>query len=146
MRLRNGYVIKCHQAIKDSQGNVTELRCTYDPVTLGGKAPADGRKIKGIIHWVSATECIEAEVRLYGRLFAVPDPENVPEGKDFKSNLNPNSLKVIKNAKLEPEMVKATVDQRFQFERVGYFCIDFKDSQPNKLVFNQVVELAKDLK
>lgn len=146
VRLRNGYVIKCHQAIKDSQGNVTELRCTYDPVTLGGKAPADGRKIKGIIHWVSATECIEAEVRLYGRLFAVPDPENVPEGKDFKSNLNPNSLKVIKNAKLEPEMVKATADQRFQFERVGYFCIDFKDSQPNKLVFNQVVELAKDLK
>ena len=100
-----------------------------------------GRKIKGIVHWVSATENINAEVRLYGRLFSVADPENTPEGKDFKSNLNQNSLTVIKNAKLEPGMVSANHETRYQFERVGYFCLDHKDSKPEALVFNMTVDL-----
>ncbi|MFP5520693.1 MAG: glutamine--tRNA ligase/YqeY domain fusion protein [Bdellovibrionia bacterium] len=143
VRLRNAYVIKCHEVIKDSSGRVVELKCEYDPITLGGKAPADGRKVKGIIHWVSATENVEAEVRVYERLFAVPDPEVVPEGKDFKSNLNPHSLKVISNAKLEVSLKSVSLENRYQFERVGYFCLDSKDSQPGKLVFNRVVELAK---
>jgi glutaminyl-tRNA synthetase len=142
VRLRNAYVIKCKEVIKDSAGKVKELRCEYDPVTLGGKPPADGRKIKGIIHWVSAEKCAEAEVRIYGRLFKVPDPENVPEGQDFKVNLNPDSLKVIKKAKLEPGLVEAKPENRYQFERVGYFCLDSKDSKPGALVFNMVVDLA----
>lgn len=141
VRLRNAYVIKCNEVIKDSQGNITELRCDYLPETKAGKPTADGRKIKGIIHWVSATECISAEVRLYGRLFSVPDPENVPEGKDFKSNLNKDSLTVVKNAKLEKNLAEAKSDLRYQFERVGYFCLDL-DSKPNQLVFNQVVDLV----
>lgn len=141
VRLRNAFVIKCKDVIQDVNGRVTELICEYDPVTFGGKPPADGRKVKGIIHWVSATDCVEAEVRLYGRLFSVADPENVPEGKDFKSNLNPNSLTVLKNAKLEPSMAKATLDKRYQFERVGYFCVDSVDSKPDSLVFNMTVDL-----
>lgn len=147
VRLRNAYVIKCKEIIKDAAGNVTELKCEYDVATLGGKPTVDGRKVKGIVHWVSATECIDAEVRLYGRLFSVADPENVPEGKDFKSNLNPNSLKVIAHAKLEPSLAGASPEYRYQFERVGYFCLDTKDSvatggADRKLVFNQIVELA----
>ena len=94
-----------------------------------------------MIHWVSAEKCIGAEIRLYEHLFAVADPENTPEGKDFKSNLNPNSLKVIKNAKLEWSLQEASLDQRYQFERVGYFCLDSKDSKPDSLVFNRVVNL-----
>lgn len=142
VRLRNAYVIKCNEVIKDSQGKTTELKCDYLPETKAGKPTADGRKIKGIIHWVSATECIDAEVRLYGRLFSVPDPENVPEGKDFKSNLNPHSLKVIKNAKLEKNLMDARHENRYQFERVGYFCLDEKDSKPSQLVFNMIVDLS----
>lgn len=141
VRLRNAYVIKCKEVIKDDKGQIRELRCEYDPVTLGGKAPADGRKIKGVVHWVSASKCVEAEVRLYGRLFKVADPENVPEGKDFKSNLNPDSLKIIKNAKLEWGLKDASLQNRYQFERVGYFCLDSRDSKPNSLVFNMTVEL-----
>lgn len=140
-RLRNAYVIKCNKVIKDDKGKIKELHCDYDPVTLGGKPPADGRKIKGIIHWVSASHCVDAEVRLYSRLFSVPDPENAPDGKDFKSNLNQNSLTVIKNAKLEMSLKDAKLENRYQFERVGYFCLDNKDSKPGALVFNQVVEL-----
>ncbi|MEQ1875235.1 MAG: glutamine--tRNA ligase/YqeY domain fusion protein [Bdellovibrionia bacterium] len=143
VRLRNAYVIKCKDVIKDSSGKVTELRCEYDPVTLGGKPPADGRKIKGVIHWVSKTKCVEAEVRLYGRLFKVSDPENVSEGADFRSNMNPDSLKVINNAKLELGLKDATLDKRYQFERVGYFCVDSKDSKPGALVFNMTVDLAQ---
>lgn len=143
VRLRNAYVIKCKDVVKDSSGKITELRCEYDPVTLGGKPPADGRKIKGVIHWVSATKCTEAEVRVYGRLFKVADPENVPEGTDFRVNLNPDSLKVIKNAKLEFGLKDATLDKRYQFERVGYFCVDSKDSKPGALVFNMTVDLAQ---
>ncbi|NUM59710.1 MAG: glutamine--tRNA ligase/YqeY domain fusion protein [Bdellovibrionaceae bacterium] len=141
VRLRNGYVIKCDEVVKDSQGEIKELKCSYDPVTLGGKPTADGKKIKAIIHWVSATENVSAEIRLYGRLFQVADPENVPTGKDFKSNLNPNSLKVIKQAKLEPAMMNASQSYKYQFERTGYFCLDSKDSQPGKLVFNMIVDL-----
>lgn len=142
VRLRNAYVIKCKEVIKDASGKVTELRCDYDPVTLGGKPTADGRKVKGIVHWVSATDCVDAEVRVYERLFKVADPENVPDGQDFKVNLNPNSLKVIKNAKLEKGLQNAKLENRYQFERVGYFCLDSKDSKPGALVFNRVVELA----
>lgn len=143
VRLRNSYVIRCEEVLKDPQGKIKELHCSYDPVTLGGKPPADGRKIKGVIHWVSASRCVEAEVRIYDRLFKVADPENVPEGKDFKSNLNPNSLKVIKNAKLEEGLKKADLAHRYQFERVGYFFLDSKDSKPDSLVFNMVVGLAQ---
>lgn len=142
VRLKNAYVIKCKEIKKDSIGKVTELICDYDEVTLGGKPPADGRKIKGIIHWVSATECIEAEVRLYGRLFGVASPEDVPEGVDWKSNLNKNSLTIIKNAKLEPGLIQANINKRYQFERVGYFCLDVKDSKPGALIFNMAVDLA----
>lgn len=142
VRLRNAYVIRCDEVKKDAAGKVTELVCTYLPETKAGKPTADGRKIKGIVHWVSATECVNAEVRLYGRLFSVADPENTPDGKDFKQNLNPNSLTVISNAKLEPGMANANYDDRYQFERVGYFCLDNKDSKPNQLVFNMTVDLA----
>ncbi len=141
VRLRNAYVIKCNNVIKDAQGNIQELHCTYDVATLGGKPTSDGRKIKGIVHWVSASHCISAEVRLYGRLFNVADPENVTEGKDFKSNLNADSVHIIKSAKLEMGMKQASVSQRYQFERVGYFCLDSKDSKPGALVFNRTVEL-----
>jgi glutaminyl-tRNA synthetase len=141
VRLRNAYVIRCDRIEKDLAGKVKTLHCHYFSETKGGKPMADGRKIKGIIHWVSATECIDAEVRLYGRLFAVADPENVPEGKDYKSNLNPHSLKIIPHAKLEKNMLQAQQSDRFQFERVGYFCLDNKDSRPGALVFNMVVDL-----
>jgi glutaminyl-tRNA synthetase len=142
VRLRNAYVISCKEVLKNTKGEVTELRCEYDPVTLGGKPPKDGRKVKGIIHWVSARHSVNAEIRLYDRLFKVADPENVPEGKDFKSNLNPNSLKVISNARLEPSLANASLDHRYQFERVGYFCLDSRDSKPGALVFNMIVDLA----
>ena len=142
VRLRNAYVIKCNEVIKDNKGNITELRCDYDVATLGGKPTADGRKIKGIVHWVSASHCTHAEVRIYGRLFTKSDPENVDDGKDFKSSLNLNSLKVIAAAKLELGLKEADLEKRYQFERVGYFCLDSKDSKPSHLVFNQVLELA----
>ena len=142
VRLRNAYVIKCKEVIKDASGKITELRCDYDVVTLGGKPTVDGRKIKGIVHWVSATDCIDAEVRLYGRLFSVENPDDAAEGKDFKSHLNTNSLVVIKNAKLEKSLADAKIENRYQFERVGYFCLDHKDSKPGKLVFNKTVDLT----
>jgi glutaminyl-tRNA synthetase len=142
VRLRNAYVIKCTDVIKDASGNVTELRCQYDPVTLGGKPTADGRKVKGVIHWVSVEKCIDAEIRLYERLFTVADPENTAEGKDFKSNLNPDSLKVLKGAKLEWSLKEAVQTVHYQFERVGYFYLDHKDSKPGALVFNRVVDLS----
>lgn len=141
VRLRNAYVIKCNEVIKNAQGLVTELRCTYDDATLGGKPTSDGRKVKGVIHWVSVEKSIPAEVRIYGRLFRVADPENVPAGKDFKDNLNPESLQTVKTARLEWSLKEAKPDLRYQFERVGYFCLD-KDSTPGALVFNRIVELA----
>jgi len=141
VRLRNAYVIQCKEVIKDAEGKVVELRCEYDPVSFGGKPPSDGKKVKGIIHWVSAQNCVEAEVRLYDRLFKVPNPEDAPEGQDFRANLNENSLKVIPNAKLEIGLKDAKHELRYQFERVGYFCLDSKDSKPDRLVFNRIVEL-----
>ncbi len=142
VRLRNAYVIHCQEVIKDSSGKVIELKCEYEKATFGGKPTADGKKVKGIIHWVSAQKNIEAEVRLYDRLFTVPHPEDTPEGVDFKTNLNPKSLQVISTAKLEISLEKATLENRYQFERVGYFCLDSQDSKPGKLVFNQTVQLA----
>src|SRR5207248_1153711 len=121
VRFRYAYFIKCVSAVKDAAGNVVELRCTYDPTTRGGDAP-DGRKVKGTIHWVSAQHAIDAEVRLYDHLFLKPDPDDVPDGKDYRSNLNPKSLEVLTGAKLEPSLAGAKVGSRYQFERLGYFC------------------------
>lgn len=141
VRLRNAYVIKCNEVIKNNLGEVIELKCEYDPVTLGGKPTAEGKKIKGIIHWVSATDCIEAEIRLYGRLFRTSNPEVTEEGSDFKSNLAQNSLQIIHKAKLESSLKLANQETRYQFERTGYFCLDSKDSKIHQMVFNMIVEL-----
>lgn len=141
VRLRNAYVIKCNEVIKNNLGEVIELKCEYDPVTLGGKPTAEGKKIKGIIHWVSATDYIEAEIRLYGRLFKTSNPEVSEEGADFKSNLAQNSLQIIHKAKLESSLKSASQETRYQFERTGYFCLDSKDSKIHQLVFNMIVEL-----
>src|SRR5262249_25260932 len=137
---RYAYFIKCTGVVKDPKtGEVTELRCTYDPATRGGNAP-DGRKVKGTIHWVSAAHAFEAPVRLYDHLFNKPAPENVPEGQDYKANLNPNWLVTI-TAKLEPGLKNAKAAERFQFERMGYFCVD-KESTPEQPIFNRTVTLA----
>ncbi len=141
VRLRNAYVIKCTRIVKDDAGKITTLHCDFDAATLGGKPTHDGRKVKGIVHWVSASQCIEAEVRIFGRLFNVADPENVEQGQDFKSHLNADSFRVIKNAKLEPSLKSACLQTRYQFERVGYFCLDSKDSKPDALVFNRTVDI-----
>ncbi len=139
VRFRWAYFVKCEEVIKDDNGNVVELRCTYDPDTKGGNAP-DGRKVKGTIHWVSATHGAKAEVRLYDHLFKVPDPNEVEEeGQDFLSNLNPESLKIVE-AILEPSLADAEPGCRYQFERIGYFCVD-EDSTKEKLVFNRTVTL-----
>ncbi|MBN1372957.1 MAG: glutamine--tRNA ligase/YqeY domain fusion protein [Anaerolineaceae bacterium] len=139
VRLRYGYFIKCEEVVKDEQGNVVELRCTYDPATRGGYAP-DGRKVQGTLHWVSAAQAVDAEVRMYNRLFLTSDPDNVEEGKTYLDNINPDSLKVLSGCKVEPSLVNAVIGARFQFERQGYFSID-PDSQPGKPVFNLIVEL-----
>ena len=118
---------------------MTEIHCTYDPATRGGNAP-DGRKVKSTIHWVSAAHAIDAEVRLYDKLFTKEDPNQVDEGQEFTANLNPNSLEVITNAKLEPSLTNAPVEGRYQFERLGYFCVD-PDSKPGPPVFNRTVAL-----
>lgn len=140
VRLRYAYFIKCEKIIKDAAGNITELFCSYDPATRGGNAP-DGRKVKSTIHWVSAPHAFDAEIRLYGRLFTSSEPESVEEGRDFKSYINPQSLEVIAAAKLEPALQSAQPDLRYQFERLGYFCIDAKDASAQKLVFNRIVTL-----
>ncbi len=139
VRLRYGYFLKCHDFVKDDDGNVIELRCTYDPETGGGQAP-DGRKVKGTIHWVSAAHAVDAEVRVYDHLFNVPNPSDVPEGGDYKDNLNPDSLKTLTGCKLEPSLKDAQPGDTVQFERTGYFAVD-KDSQPGALVFNRAVSL-----
>jgi glutaminyl-tRNA synthetase len=140
VRLRYAYFVTCTSVTKDSaSGQVTEVRCTYDPATRGGDAP-DGRKVKGTIHWVSARKAVDAEVRLYDHLFSKPDPDDVPEGQDYLANLNPNSLVVLKACKLEPKLATASIGERFQFERLGYFCVD-KESKPGSLVFNRSVTL-----
>ncbi len=136
VRLRGAYFITCTQVLKDANGQVTELRCTYDPATRGGDA-VDGRKVKATLHWVSATHAIEAEVRLYDRLFKSEMPD---AAGDYLSDLNPSSLEVLPHAKLEPSVLDAPVGKRYQFERLGYFCVD-RDSAPGKLVFNRTVTL-----
>ncbi|MCD6302848.1 MAG: glutamine--tRNA ligase/YqeY domain fusion protein [Anaerolineae bacterium] len=139
VRLRYAYFVTCTGVEKDPEtGEVTTLRCTYDPATRGGDAP-DGRKVRGTLHWVSAKHAIEIEVRLYDRLFAVPDPEDVPEGSDFTANLNPNSLRIIPNPYAEPSIAGAMPGDRFQFERLGYFVVD--PDTHNKLVFNRTIAL-----
>ncbi|ARU90684.1 glutamine--tRNA ligase/YqeY domain fusion protein [Pseudomonas sp. M30-35] len=139
VRLRGSYVIRADEAIKDADGNVVELRCSYDPDTLG-KNP-EGRKVKGVVHWVPADASVECEVRLYDRLFRSANPEKAEEGSSFLDNINPESLVVLKGCRAEPSLANATVEDRFQFEREGYFCLDSKDSKPDALVFNRTVTL-----
>lgn len=141
VRLRWAYFIKCREAIKDpATGEIVELRCTYDPETRGGNAP-DGRKVKATIHWVSAAHAVRGEVRLYDHLFIKPDPYDVLEGGDWRDNLNPNSLETLPECYLEPSLAAAKPGDRFQFERLGYFCVD-PDSKPGALVFNRTVTLV----
>ena len=154
VRLRAAYFIKCTSVVKDATGAVTELRCTYDPATRGGDAP-DGRKVKATIHWVSAAHAVDAEVRLYDHLFLKPDPDDAPEGMDWKSNLNPKSLETLSCCKFEPSLASAKPGDRFQFERLGYFCVD-PDSEKGvggqgsgvgekpKLVFNRTATLRDE--
>ena len=137
VRLRYGYAITCNEVIKDQNGEVLELRCTYDPLTAKGQTP-DGRKIKGIIHWVSAAHALDAEVRVYDRLYSHPSPASTDH---FIEHLNPDSLKVFDKAKLEPSLSAADKNSRFQFERVGYFCFDEEDSTEDSLVMNRTVSL-----
>jgi glutaminyl-tRNA synthetase len=140
VRLRYGYFVTCTGVVKDEKGDVVEVHCTYDPATRGGNAPPDGRKVKSTIHWVSAQHAIEAEARLYDNLFTKTNPNETEEGQDFTANLNPNSLEVLPGCKLEPSLANAPVESRYQFERLGYFCVD-PDSAPGKLVFNRTVAL-----
>ncbi|OGF55903.1 MAG: glutamine--tRNA ligase [Candidatus Fraserbacteria bacterium RBG_16_55_9] len=141
VRLRYAYFIKCVGVTKDKKtGEIVELRCTYDPETRGGQAP-DGRKVNATIHWVSADHAVEAEVRLYDRLFLKEDPTDVPEGVDWKANINPNSLVTLNSCQVEPSLAGAEPGSRYQFERLGYFCVDSVDSSPGKLVFNRTVSL-----
>jgi glutaminyl-tRNA synthetase len=142
VRLRYGYFIKCEEVIKDADGNVIELRCTYDPATRGGDSP-DGRKVKATIHWVSAAHAIKAEARLYNALFDRANPNDESEGKDFTAYINPNSLEVLKDAWVEPSLEGTKAGTSYQFERLGYFCID-PDSTSEKLVFNRTVTLRDD--
>ncbi|WP_144944493.1 glutamine--tRNA ligase/YqeY domain fusion protein [Pseudomonas oryzihabitans] len=139
VRLRGSYVIRADEAIKDADGKVVELRCSYDPDTLG-KNP-EGRKVKGVIHWVPAEGSVECEVRLYDRLFRSAQPEKSEEGGSFLDNINPESLVVLKGCRAEPSLAQAQLEDRFQFEREGYFCVDLKDSAPGKPVFNRTVTL-----
>ncbi len=141
VRLRYAYFIKCEKVIKDASGRITEVHCAYDPQTRGGNNPPDGRKVKGTIHWVSAKHAVSSEVRLYDHLFAAKDPSDFPEGKDIFANLNPNSLEIIKEAKLEPALAKLKSGERVQFERTGYFFADPEDSAEEKPVFNRIVTL-----
>jgi glutaminyl-tRNA synthetase len=139
VRLRYGYFITAKSVVKNARGEVVEVHCTYDPATRGGNAP-DGRKVKSTIHWVSAAHALDAEVRIYDTLFTKEDPNQVEEGQEFTANLNPNSLEVISQAKLEPSLANAPIEGRYQFERIGYFCVD-PDSTPGHPVFNRTVAL-----
>ncbi|MEH6801131.1 MAG: glutamine--tRNA ligase/YqeY domain fusion protein [Halopseudomonas sabulinigri] len=139
VRLRGSYVIRADEAITDADGNIVELLCSYDPETLG-KNP-EGRKVKGVVHWVPASTSIECEVRLYDRLFKTANPDKGEEGAGFLENINPESLVVLKGCRAEPSLASASVDERFQFEREGYFCLDSKDATADKLVFNRTVTL-----
>jgi glutaminyl-tRNA synthetase len=139
VRLRYAYFVTCTDVIKDPDGNITELHCTYDPATKGGDAP-DGRKVKSTLHWVSAEHCLSAEVRLYDHLFSKQNPDDLEEGRDFTANLNPNSLQNLIDCRVEPSLADAQPGKRYQFERLGYFCAD-SDSTKEKLAFNRTVTL-----
>jgi glutaminyl-tRNA synthetase len=139
VRLKHAYYITCQEVVKDENGNVVELRCTYDPESRGGSSP-DGRKVRGTLHWVSAANALDADVRLYDHLFSKPDPGDVEEGGDFKDNINPKSLETLVSCKAEPGLANAEPGSRFQFLRKGYFCVD-PDSTPERLVFNRTVTL-----
>jgi glutaminyl-tRNA synthetase len=139
VRLRYAYLIRCTGVVKDEQtGEITEVRCTYDPATRGGDAP-DGRKVKSTIHWVSAAHAVRAEVRLYEHLFATPIPGS--DDRDWKDDLNPRSLERLEDCRAEPSLADAAPGTRYQFERNGYFCVDTKDSAPGHPVFNRAVGL-----
>jgi glutaminyl-tRNA synthetase len=139
VRLRGAYLITCRELVRDASGEVTELRCTYDPASRGGAAP-DGRKVRSTIHWVSAAHAVDAEVRLYDHLFTIPDLGDADEGKDWRHYLNPASLEVLTGCKLEPALARVAVGERFQFERVGYFAVD-PESSPGRPVFNRTTTL-----
>ena len=138
VRLRGACLATCTGAVKDEAGNIVEVRCEWDPASLGGNAP-DGRRVKGTLHWVSAAHAVKAEVRLYDRLFTCEDPYRAEEGKDFISNINPDSLKIV-SAYIEPHVAGARPGERFQFERLGYFCVD-PDTTDRRLVFNRTIPL-----
>jgi glutaminyl-tRNA synthetase len=139
VRLRCAYFVKCEEVVKDAQGEIVELRCTYDPATRGGDSP-DGRRVKATLHWVSAQHAIPAVVRLYDRLFSVEDPERPEEGKTFLDYLNPHSLETLSDCPVEPGMAGAAPGTRVQFERLGYFAVD-RESQPGALILNRTVSL-----
>jgi len=139
VRLRYAYFITCTDVVKSDNGEIVELHCTYDPATKGGDAP-DGRKVKSTLHWVSANHSLEAEIRLYNHLFIKENPDDVDQDKDFKSNLNPNSLETLKSSRIEPSLADAKPLNRYQFERLGYFCLD-PDSFGGRLIFNRTVTL-----
>ncbi len=139
VRLRNAYFVTAQRVVKDQQGNVVEVHCTYDPASRGGNSP-DGRKVKSTMHWVSAAHAISAEIRLYDKLFTKADPYDLEEGQDVLDNLNPNSLEILTGAKLEPSLANAKLEDRFQFERVGYFCLD-PDSSETRKIFNRTLAL-----
>ena len=142
VRLRYAYWIKCTDVVKDDDGNIVEIHATYDPETRGGNNPPDGRKVKATLHWVSAAHALQAEVRLYDRLFLKPDPDDVPEGQDFTANINPNSL-VVKRAYVEPSLKDTKPGEHLQLERVGYFCVD-PDSTEDHLILNRTVTLKDE--
>jgi glutaminyl-tRNA synthetase len=139
VRLRYAYFVTCTSVDKDEEGNITAIHCTYDPASKGGNSP-DGRKVKGTIHWVCAKSCINAEIRLFDRLFINEVPEKVEEGQTFLDNLNPDSLKIVSNAKLEPSLKDVKALDKFQFERLGYFSVDY-DTKEDNLVFNRTCTL-----
>ncbi len=136
VRLRYAYFVTCREAVKNAAGEVVELRCSYDPATRGGNTPPDGRKVKATLHWVSAADSVPAEVRVYNPLFSKPDPD----AANFAADLNPNSLEVLNDARLEPALAGTNSNAPVQFERQGYFCLD-ADSEPGRLVFNRTVGL-----
>jgi glutaminyl-tRNA synthetase len=139
VRLRNAYLVTCSSVVKDEGGEVVELRCTYDPATRGGDAP-DGRKVKATLHWVSAAHAVDAEVRLYDRLFTIESPGQTPDDRDWREFLNPASLQVLTGCKVEPSLAPAPAGARYQFERIGYFCAD-RDTSSDRPVYNRTVGL-----
>ena len=139
VKLRFGYIVKCTGIVKDGQGNILELHCEYDPASRDAIHTADGRKVKGVIHWVSASHAIKAEARLFDRLFSDPNPDR--GGSDYKQFLNPRSIETLSSCMLEASLAAINSDTRIQFERLGYSCLDSRDSTPEKPVFNRIVTL-----